>query len=71
MEVDPNRHRQKFLLTHPLTGRTSPFDSWSVLCEYALDIAQVEIEKRYELEVQNAIVTLADDIIESAEPYYE
>lgn len=41
------------------------------MCEYALEIAEKEAERRYEKEVKRLICFIADEIVESAEEYDE
>ena len=57
--------RIKYKLNHHLTTKSSHFDSWMVLCEYVMDVAEAEATKQ----MQKMISDIADEIIATAEEY--
>lgn len=48
---------------------TSHFDSWLVLCEHVLEIAEEEAERRLLPQKLQLIEQIADEIIETAGEY--
>ena len=51
---------------HPLIGKNVRFDSWMVLCEYVLEVAEEEARKQLQGSLMELICRLSDEIIESA-----
>lgn len=51
---------------HPLIGKNVRFDSWMVLCEYVLEVAEEEAKRQMQGQLMELICRLSDEIIESA-----
>lgn len=54
-----------FHVTHPLYGKKCHFDSWTELVDATLDIAIKAIQAR----MNDEVMDLADEMIETAEEY--
>jgi hypothetical protein len=61
--------RINYRLTHPLVGANLHFDSWMVLCEHVMDIAEIEAKKRLTLQLPDLIGSISDEIIATAEEF--
>lgn len=59
--------RIHYRLNHPLIGEKLRFDSWMTLCEYVMDVAEEEAEKRLLALVSETISSISDEIIATAE----
>ncbi len=56
-----------FKLNHPLISENHRFDSWTVLCEYVVEAAEVEAQRQLYPSVIKLTSEIADQIIETAE----
>lgn len=56
-----------YRITHPTNGETVHFDSWMTLCEYALDVAEAEAQRRLTERMMQLTSEIADEIMLSAE----
>lgn len=56
-----------FKLNHPLISESHHFDSWTVLCEYVVETAELEAQRRLYQRMIKLTSEIADEIIETAE----
>jgi hypothetical protein len=61
--------RIHYRLKHPLIGSQLHFDSWLILCEYVMDIAEKVAQERLAETIDALICSISDEIIETAEEY--
>lgn len=69
IKVTPPAPRVLYKLKHPLVGEIHPFDSWSTLCEFVMDIAADEAKRRLNGPLLALIEEIADEIVATAEEY--
>lgn len=59
--------RIMYRLHHPLIPKTSHFDSWMVLCEHVMEVAEEQAKKLLHATLVQTICKLSDEMIATAE----
>lgn len=61
--------RINYKVTHPFYGEDNVFDSWMVLCEMTLEIAEEQAKIRLMGQLRELTASIADEMINTAEEY--
>lgn len=59
--------RVHYKTNHPLYGSNNTFDSWMTLCEFTMDIAQGEAQRRLSATLVELTSEIADEMMNTAE----
>ena len=58
-------------MTHPLIGSNVTFDSWSLLCKKAIEVAEREASEILQPKFKSIALRISDEIVEMAEEIAE
>jgi len=59
--------RVEFKLSHPLISENHRFDSWMTLCEFVVELAEIEAQRRLTPQLLELTSDIADEIIATVE----